>query len=76
VECDEFQYHADRKAFTNDRERDRFLRDNGFQVLRFSDNEIEIDTASRARELLLYLNQLNQEMFREEIAEDYQYQKA
>ena len=72
VECDEFQYHSDRKAFTNDRERDRFLRDNDFQVLRFSDHEIEIDAASRARELLIYLRQLNKEMFREEIAEDYQ----
>lgn len=71
VECDEFQYHSDRRAFTNDRVRDRFLRDNGFQVFRFSDHEIEIDSASRARELLIYLSQLNQEMFREEIAEDY-----
>jgi len=70
VECDGFQYHSDRHAFTNDRERDRILRDNGFQVLRFSGQEIVNDPIYKARELLNYLSKLQQEMFKEELLED------
>lgn len=36
VECDGFDYHSDRDAFTRDRQRDRTLRQSGFEVVRFS----------------------------------------
>lgn len=40
VECDGFQYHSDKKSFTQDRIRDRVLQKQGFQVLRYSGSEI------------------------------------
>ena len=67
VECDGFKYHSDNYAFTNDRERDRVLKDRGFQVLRFSGQEIVSQPVNKAKELNDYLVKLQAEMFLEEI---------
>ncbi len=40
VECDDFNLHSDKQTFSNDRARDRMLQEKGFQVLRFSSDEI------------------------------------
>lgn len=40
IECDGLEYHANPKAYINDRRRDNLLTSNGFQVLRFSSVDI------------------------------------
>jgi hypothetical protein len=51
VECDGFDYHSDKDAFTRDRQRDRRLRQKGFEVVRFSGSEIYRDPVGVAYEL-------------------------
>ena len=55
VECDGYQYHSNNHSFTNDRERDRILRSRGYQVLRFSGQEIISNPLGKAEELMNYL---------------------
>lgn len=55
VECDGFQWHGNRDAFTADRKRDRALQDKSFQFMRFSGSEIYKDPAAVANELFKYL---------------------
>lgn len=50
VECDGYRYHKDK--FTEDRQRDRYLRLAGFDVLRFSGTEIMRNPVRCALELL------------------------
>jgi len=40
VECDGFEYHKDKNAFTRDRQKDRIWKTAGVDVLRFSGREI------------------------------------
>lgn len=40
IECDGLEYHANKAAYINDRQRDRILQSNGFYVMRFSSVEI------------------------------------
>ena len=55
VECDEFNYYSGKTSFSNDRARDRDLQVRGFQVLRFSAQEIFDDPFGKVRELYDYL---------------------
>lgn len=55
VECDGYKIHSDKKAFTRDRKRDRALKNEGFEVLRFSGTEIYHDFVRSAEELIAYL---------------------
>lgn len=66
IECDGYQYHADRSAFTADRARDRVLQDRGFQVLRFSGDEISRECFAKAKELRNYLLARQHELFKGE----------
>ncbi len=55
VECDGYAYHSDKRSFTNDRNRDRILQMKGFQVFRFSGQEIYHDPVQKSHELYDYL---------------------
>lgn len=52
VECDGFQFHADKESFMRDRIRDRLLQARRFRVYRFSGTEIYRDPVAAAGELL------------------------
>jgi len=62
VECDGYQYHADKAAFTRDRKRDRLLHADGFDVLRYSGGEIWNNPAEVALDLLGHLKQAGQRL--------------
>lgn len=57
AECDGFDYHSDKDAFTRDRRRDRVIRSKGMDVVRFSGSEIYNDTGSVAIELANFIMQ-------------------
>jgi len=61
VECDGFQFHSDKEAFTRDRRRDRLLKSNGIDTLRFSGPEIYRDPAKAGIELFDYLQGLKKD---------------
>jgi very-short-patch-repair endonuclease len=65
VECDGFQYHSTKEKFIDDRQRDRLLKANGFDVLRFSGSEIYKDPAKAGIELYQYLQGLRMKHFPE-----------
>jgi very-short-patch-repair endonuclease len=65
VECDGFQYHSTKEKFVADRQRDRLLKKNGFDVLRFSGSEIYKDPAKAGIELYQYLQGLRMKRFPE-----------
>jgi hypothetical protein len=75
VECDGFQYHSKRQAFTADRARDRTLQDKGFQILRFSGDEISHTCSEKVEELRDYLLSREAELFQndDEIANPLEY---
>lgn len=55
VECDGYQSHSSKDRFTNDRQRDRMLKSQGYDVLRFSGQEIHRDPPAASAELSRYL---------------------
>jgi very-short-patch-repair endonuclease len=55
VECDGFAFHTSKQRFVTDRKRDRLLRSNGFDVLRYSGSEIFADAIAAATDLSEYL---------------------
>ena len=55
VECDGFQFHSDKVAFIQDRKRDRALKAQGYQVLRYSGSEIHADPVAASVDLAEYL---------------------
>lgn len=55
VECDGYQSHSSKERFTNDRQRDRMLKSLGYDVLRFSGQEIYRDPPAASAELGNYL---------------------
>ncbi len=55
VECDDFNSHSDKKPFSYDSARDRMLQEKGFQILRFSSDEINENPWETARELRDFL---------------------
>jgi hypothetical protein len=55
VECDGYQSHSSKERFTNDRQRDRMLKSLGYDVLRFSGQEISRDPPAASTELAKYL---------------------
>ena len=56
IECDGFDYHSDKDAFTKDRQRDRWFSDNGYQIRRYSGSEIHRDPADCTHDLSDYLD--------------------
>lgn len=62
VECDGYQFHSDKAAFTRDRKRDRLLHAGGFDVLRYSGGEIWSNPAEVALDLLGHLKQAGQRL--------------
>jgi very-short-patch-repair endonuclease len=61
VECDGFEFHSNKTAFSRDRARDRILQGKGYQVFRFSGQEIFHNPIGMAHELYTYLvDQYNQ----------------
>lgn len=66
VECDDFNLHSDKKTFTTDRARDRMLQEKGFQILRFSSDEINENPWKRALELRDFLLTKQFELFKDE----------
>ncbi len=55
VECDGFQHHSGKVIFIRDRKRDRALRAQGFDVLRYSGTEIYSDPVAASVDLAEYL---------------------
>jgi hypothetical protein len=55
VECDGFQHHSDKVAFIRDRKRDRALKAEGYQVLRYSGSEIYADPVAASVDLADHL---------------------
>jgi hypothetical protein len=55
VECDGYQSHFSKDRFTHDRQRDRKLKSLGYEVLRFSGQEIHRDPVAASAELQDYL---------------------
>ena len=58
VECDGFDYHSHKDAFERDRQRDRVLRREGYEDLRYSGTEIYRDPIQAAQDLLDHLSGL------------------
>jgi hypothetical protein len=59
IECDGFQYHNSKTTFESDRKRDRLLKMNGYQVIRFSGAEIHKDPISVSSELFDFIQTLD-----------------
>lgn len=55
VECDGFQFHSDQKSFVRDRKKDRQLKLNGYDTLRFSGSEVFRDPVHTSIEIVEYL---------------------
>lgn len=55
VECDGFLYHKEKPIFTRDRQKDRFLKAKGFDILRFSGSEINDDARECGFQLVHFL---------------------
>lgn len=55
VECDGYEYHADRDTFLRDRQRDRAFAAAGYQVLRYAGREIVRDPHAVSTQLFEYL---------------------
>ncbi|MBS7255984.1 endonuclease domain-containing protein [Flavobacterium branchiicola] len=55
IECDGFQFHNSKKSFINDRKRDRLLKMNGYDVIRYSGTEIFTDPAGVSEDLYKYI---------------------
>lgn len=51
IECDGFEWHGDKQSFTADRQRDRALKEAGYEVLRYSGPEIWADPAAMGWDL-------------------------
>jgi very-short-patch-repair endonuclease len=58
VECDGFQYHSNKAVFIHDRKRDRVLKSNGYEVLRYSGTEIFTDPVATSADLAEYLRSI------------------
>ena len=56
IECDGFIWHNTKKSFENDRKRDRLLKMNGYDVIRFAGAEIYKDPFKIASEIYDYIN--------------------
>lgn len=56
VECDGYRFHSDESTFARDRKRDRILKAEGYEVLRFAGTEIFHDPPAVALELVEYLD--------------------
>jgi hypothetical protein len=52
IECDGYAFHSSKEAFTSDRKRDRVLKNNGIEVLRFSGSEIKTDFIKTSYEVM------------------------
>ncbi len=55
VECDGFKYHSNKDAFIHDRKRDRALKVQGYDVLRYSGSEIYSNPIAASTDLTEYL---------------------
>lgn len=66
VECDDLNLHSDKKTFSYDRARDRMLQEKGFQILRFSRDEIDENPWEKSRELRDFLLTKQNEIFIDE----------
>ncbi len=64
VECDGYQHHSSKEAFSRDRARDRMLQSKGYNVFRFSGQEIYSDPIGQSKELFDYLVHLEGEDMR------------
>jgi hypothetical protein len=51
IECDGYEFHSSKYSFENDRKRDRLLKLNGYQVIRFSGSEINKDPVAVSKDL-------------------------
>ncbi|MDR1147398.1 MAG: DUF559 domain-containing protein [Spirochaetaceae bacterium] len=62
IECDGYEFHNSKEAFINDRKRDRVLKNNGIEVLRFSGSEIKTNFIEIFYEIMnLLMKKLNYE---------------
>lgn len=61
VECYGYAYHNDKETFAKDRIRDRVLQQHGYQIFRFSGQEVFADPIYRANEFLEHLMVLAEE---------------
>lgn len=59
VECDGFQFHNSKHSFENDRKRDRLLKMNGYDVIRYSGSEICRNPASVSQDLYDFLENIS-----------------
>jgi len=57
VECDGYEYHKDKNKFERDRKRDRVLKANSFEVMRFAGSEIHRDAPGCAYEVIKYIEE-------------------
>ncbi|MEG0926788.1 endonuclease domain-containing protein [Chryseobacterium sp.] len=63
VECDGFQFHSSKQSFENDRRRDRLLKLNGYEVIRYSGSEIFRDPVGVSEDLYNFLKKYNKHKF-------------
>lgn len=70
VELDGYQYHSNRQSFSRDRQRDRFLRSKGFDVLRFGGSEVNTNPVSTSAELLDYIRSTIPDIVRDRLYGD------
>lgn len=59
VECDGFQFHSTKQSFVNDRKRDRLLKLNGYEVIRYSGSEIFKDPVNVSEDLYKFLENMS-----------------
>lgn len=55
VECDGFEFHSSKESFIADRKRERILKANGYNVLRYAGSEIYNNPVGVASDLFEYL---------------------
>ncbi len=58
VECDGYNTHSNKEAFSKDRAKDRELQRQGYKIFRFSGQDIYKDPVGQSKELFLYLMKL------------------
>jgi hypothetical protein len=64
IECDGYEFHKSKEVFISDRKRDRVLKNNGIDVLRFSGSEIKTDFIKISHEVMnLLMEKINYENF-------------
>lgn len=58
IECDGFEYHSKKEQMTHDYKRERTLKLNGFDILRFTGSQIYNEPIASAKEIFKYVSNI------------------